>query len=84
VEADKRAAFAKGVRRLVPSLTEDDLSPDISGIRPKVQAPGEPAKDFIIKHETDRGLSGLINLIGIESPGLTSCLAIGRYVEAML
>ncbi|MEO5761100.1 MAG: NAD(P)/FAD-dependent oxidoreductase [Vicinamibacteria bacterium] len=84
VEADKRAAFAKGVRRLVPSLTEEDLSPDISGIRPKVQAPGEPAKDFIIRDETDRGYAGLINLIGIESPGLTSCLAIARYVEAML
>ncbi|HQZ18735.1 MAG TPA: NAD(P)/FAD-dependent oxidoreductase [Vicinamibacteria bacterium] len=84
VDLDKRAAFAKGVRRLVPSLTEEDLSPDISGIRPKVQAPGEPARDFIIRDESDRGYPGLINLIGIESPGLTSCLAIARHVDGMV
>ena len=84
VDVDKRAAFSKGVRRLVPSLTEDDLSPDISGIRPKVQAPGEPARDFIIRDESDRGFAGLINLIGIESPGLTACLAIARHVEHLL
>jgi L-2-hydroxyglutarate oxidase LhgO len=84
VDVSKRAAFAKGVRRLVPSLTEEDLSPDISGIRPKVQAPGEPARDFIIRDESDRGFPGLINLIGIESPGLTACLAIARHVEGLL
>jgi L-2-hydroxyglutarate oxidase LhgO len=84
VDVSKRAAFARGVRRLVPSLTEEDLAPDISGIRPKVQAPGEPARDFIIRDESDRGYPGLINLIGIESPGLTSCLAIARHVEALL
>jgi L-2-hydroxyglutarate oxidase LhgO len=81
VDAEKRTAFARGVRRLVPLLSEDDLSPDISGIRPKVQAPGEPPRDFIIRDESDRGLPGLINLIGIESPGLTSCLAIARHVD---
>ena len=84
VDGEKRAAFAAGVRRLVPSLTEEDLSPDISGIRPKVQAEGEPARDFIIREESDRGLPGLINLIGIESPGLTSCLAIARHVEDLI
>ncbi len=84
VDAGKRAAFAKGVRRLVPSLAEEDLSPDISGIRPKLQAPGEPARDFIIRDESDRGFPGLINLIGIESPGLTSCLAIARHVDEMV
>ncbi|MEO8499501.1 MAG: NAD(P)/FAD-dependent oxidoreductase [Vicinamibacteria bacterium] len=84
VDINKRAAFAKGVQRLVPGLSEDDLSPDISGIRPKVQAPGEPPRDFIIRDESDRGYAGLINLIGIESPGLTSCLAIARHVDAMV
>jgi L-2-hydroxyglutarate oxidase LhgO len=84
VDAEKRAAFARGVQRLVPSLTEEDLAPDLSGIRPKVQAPGEPARDFIIRDETDRGFPGLIDLIGIESPGLTSCLAIARHVEGLL
>jgi L-2-hydroxyglutarate oxidase LhgO len=84
VDAEKRAAFARGVRRLVPSLSDEDLSPDISGIRPKVQAPGGPPRDFIIRDETDRGLAGLVNLIGIESPGLTSCLAIARHVEGLM
>ena len=84
VDANKRAAFARGVQRLVPSLTEDDLSPDISGIRPKVQAPGEPPRDFVIRDESDRGYAGLVNLIGIESPGLTACLAMARHVDAMV
>lgn len=84
VDPEKRADFAKGVQRLVPGLTEEDLSPDISGIRPKVQAPGEPARDFIIRDESERGLPGLVNLIGIESPGLTACLAIARHLEALL
>jgi len=84
VDLEKRSAFAKGVRRLVPSLSEDDLSPDISGIRPKVQAQGYPPRDFIIRDESDRGYEGLVNLIGIESPGLTSCLAIARHVEGLL
>jgi L-2-hydroxyglutarate oxidase LhgO len=84
VAEEKRAAFAKGVRRLVPEIGDEDLTPDISGIRPKVQAPGEPMKDFIIREESDRSLPGLVNLIGIESPGLTSCLAIARHVDDLL
>ena len=84
VAEEKRAVFAKGVRRLVPEIGDEDLTPDISGIRPKVQAPGEPMRDFIIREESDRGLPGLLNLIGIESPGLTSCLAIAKHVEAIL
>ena len=84
VAEEKRARFAEGVRRLVPEITDEDLTPDISGIRPKVQAPGEPMRDFIIREESGRGLPGLVNLIGIESPGLTSCLAIARHVEGLL
>ena len=56
----------------------------MSGIRPKLQRKGEPAKDFVIVHEKERGMEGFINLIGIESPGLTSCLAIARHVEELL
>jgi L-2-hydroxyglutarate oxidase LhgO len=84
VDESKRHAFAESVRRILPSITDDDLSPDMSGIRAKLQAKGAPVRDFIIKHETERGLSGLINLIGIESPGLTSSPAIAKYVARLL
>ena len=65
-------------------LPEDALSEDFTGIRPKTQAPGEPAQDFIIKNETDKGYNNFINLIGIESPGLTSSLAIAKYVKEII
>ena len=54
------------------------------GIRPKLQGPKEPFRDFIIKDEADNGLKGFINLIGIESPGLTSSLSIARIVKKMI
>lgn len=76
--------FLKSARRLFPFLTEDDLMPDMAGIRPKIQPPGGEVRDFVIRHELDRGLFGLVNLIGIESPGLTSCLAIGSLVKSLL
>jgi L-2-hydroxyglutarate oxidase LhgO len=62
----------------------EQINPDIAGMHPKVQKEGEPMKDFIIRHEADRGLENFINLVGIESPGLTSSPAIGRYVAAMV
>ena len=61
-----------------------DLIPDQVGVRPKLQAPGEPPKDFIIAEESQRGLPGLINLIGIESPGLTCAREIAREVTKFL
>lgn len=84
VDVSKRAAFAESVRRIVPAIADEDLQPDYSGIRAKLQAKGEPVRDFVIVHEVQRGLSGLINLIGIESPGLTASPAIARYVREML
>ncbi len=77
-------AFYNAARRYLPGLQPQDLSPDFAGIRPKLQGPGEPMRDFIIAEESGRGFPGWINLIGIESPGLTSCLAIARYVASML
>jgi len=59
----------------------DQLHPDTSGIRPKLQGPGEPYRDFVIREEADRGFPGLINLIGIESPGLTACLSIQKIIQ---
>jgi len=76
--------FLASARRLLPLLEEEDLMPDMAGIRPKIQPPGEKVRDFVICHEAHRGLAGLINLIGIESPGLTSCLAIGEMVKGLM
>jgi L-2-hydroxyglutarate oxidase LhgO len=84
VAENKRHAFAESIRRILPSINDEDITPDMSGIRPKLQKKGEPARDFVIVHETARGLSGFVNLIGIESPGLTSAPAIARYVERLL
>jgi L-2-hydroxyglutarate oxidase LhgO len=56
----------------------------MAGIRPKLQGPGEDFRDFVIRDETDKGLPGFINLIGIESPGLTSSPAVGRYVAGIV
>ncbi|NIP36985.1 MAG: hypothetical protein GWN39_18660 [Thermoplasmata archaeon] len=56
----------------------------MSGIRAKLQAPGDPVRDFVIRHEEDKGFTGLINLIGIESPGLTASPAIAEMVAGMV
>lgn len=84
VDPSHAAEFLRSARRLLPFLTEADLMPDMAGVRPKIQPPGGPVRDFVICHEDARGLPGLINLIGIESPGLTSCLALGKMVSGML
>jgi L-2-hydroxyglutarate oxidase LhgO len=76
--------FFDGVKDYLPFLSCADLQPDTAGIRPKLQAPGAPARDFYIRHEADRGLPGFVNLLGIESPGLTSCLAIAKMVAGMV
>ena len=81
VDEALKPAFYESIHRYLPSVSIDALNPDMSGIRPKIQGPGDPAMDFIIRKEGDRGLPGLINLIGVESPGLTACLAIGEYVR---
>lgn len=84
VDPERRAAFAEAARKLLPEIAEEDLEPDISGIRPKLQAKGAPARDFVIAEERDRGLPGFVNLLGIESPGLTATPAIADYVAALL
>ncbi|MBU1871630.1 MAG: NAD(P)/FAD-dependent oxidoreductase [Candidatus Omnitrophica bacterium] len=76
--------FYESARRFLPFIKLGDLSPDTCGIRPKLQGPGEPVRDFVICSEEKRGFPGLVNLIGIESPGLTASLAIARYVSRML
>jgi len=62
----------------------DEMWQDDSGIRPKLQNKGEGFRDFVIENEKEKGFPNFINLIGIESPGLTSCLAISKYVENLI
>jgi L-2-hydroxyglutarate oxidase LhgO len=84
VDEGKRAAFGTAVRRLFPQIEDEDLTPDIAGIRPKLQGPGEGFRDFVIAEEAARGLPGFVSLVGIDSPGLTSALAIAEEVDRLL
>lgn len=84
VDPAHRSEFYLSAKTMFPFLEEDDLAPDMSGIRPKLQGSGDSFRDFVIRDEAERGLPGFINLIGIESPGLTSALAIARYVESIV
>ena len=84
VDNRHKQLFYDSVRRFLPSIEYDDLEPEMAGIRPKLQKPGEDIKDFVIRDESDKSLPALINLIGIESPGLTAAPAIARYVRDLL
>lgn len=76
----RRAMFELEIRRYWPGLPEGALRPDDTGVRPKIYAQGAPAADFAIHGPGEHGLDGLVALYGIESPGLTSCLAIAELV----
>lgn len=80
VDPARAPGFEAEVRRYWPTLPAGALQPAYSGIRPKLSGPGEPAADFLI----DRSLPGLVNLLGIESPGLTASLALAEAVAASL
>ncbi len=84
VEESKREAFAAAIRRYLPDLDPSLLYPDTAGIRPKLQGPKNGFRDFVIQEESGRGLPGWVNLIGIESPGLTAALAIAERVAEMV
>jgi L-2-hydroxyglutarate oxidase LhgO len=84
VDEAKRAAFAQAARRLAPGLRDEDLAPDISGIRPKLQGPGQGFRDFVIAEESERGLPGFVNVVGTDSPGLTASPAIAEQVAKLL
>ena len=84
VDPSRSEVFYEAVRRYYPALPDDSLQPAYSGMRPKLQRPGGGAEDFLIQGPDSHGVAGLINLYGIESPGLTSSLAIARHVAAML
>jgi L-2-hydroxyglutarate oxidase LhgO len=84
VDPAKAEEFARYIRRFWPELPEGALMPDYAGIRPKLHGPGEPQPDFLVHGREDHGIDGLVALFGIESPGLTSSLAIGEAVSGML
>ena len=84
VDPKRADRFYAAIRRYWPELPDGALTPSYSGIRPKIVAEGEAAADFILQGEADHGIPGLVNLFGIESPGLTACLAIAQKVETML
>ncbi len=76
--------FYRAIRRYYPDLKDGQLQPGYTGIRPKISGPSEPAADFRIDGPARHGVPGLVNLFGIESPGLTAAIAIGRHVRHIL
>lgn len=84
VDVRRGDAFYAAVREYWPELPDGALVPAYAGVRPKVSGPQEPAADFRIQGPDEHGLPGLMNLFGVESPGLTSCLAIGEFVAERL
>jgi L-2-hydroxyglutarate oxidase LhgO len=83
VDPGRGAVFYAEIRKYWPGLRDGALQPAYAGIRPKIQAPGEPALDFRIDGPETHGVPGVINLFGIESPGLTASLSIAALVAEM-
>jgi L-2-hydroxyglutarate oxidase LhgO len=84
VDPNKRGVFGAAIRRYFPHVKDEDIEPDFAGLRPKLQGPGQDFRDFVIEEGTAHGLPGFVQLIGIESPGLTSSEAIARRVATLL
>jgi L-2-hydroxyglutarate oxidase LhgO len=82
VDPARADAFYGEIRNYWPGLPDDSLSPAYSGIRPKLQGPNDSPKDFGIQGPDEHGVPGLVNLYGMESPGLTACMAIAKVVAA--
>jgi L-2-hydroxyglutarate oxidase LhgO len=80
----RERAFYEAIRFYYPGLRDGALTPGYTGIRPRITAPGGPAQDFVIQGERVHGIAGLVNLYGIESPGLTASLAIADHVVDIL
>ncbi len=80
VDPDRALGFYAEVRKYWPQLPDGALLPGYAGMRPKIHGPGEPAADFLVQGPVEHGVPGLVQLFGIESPGLTSALALGEWV----
>lgn len=84
VDGELAKSFYKAVRRYWPALKNDTLQPAYAGIRPKLSGPSQTAADFVISSQSQHGVAGLLNLFGIESPGLTAALAIAEEVTQQI
>ena len=84
VDPSKAERFAAAVQRYLPDVKPEHFTPGYAGVRPKLSGPGEPARDFVIEEATPHGVPRLINLLGIESPGLTASEAIAERVAALV
>jgi L-2-hydroxyglutarate oxidase LhgO len=84
VDLSKHETFYLSAKKFLPFIEKEDIVPEMAGIRPKIQVPGGPVCDFYIREESQRGFPDFINLIGMESPGLTSSLAIAEYVYSLI
>ncbi|HET9736353.1 MAG TPA: NAD(P)/FAD-dependent oxidoreductase [Burkholderiales bacterium] len=84
VDPRRAERFYAAIRRYWPGLPDGALEPGYAGIRPKISAQGAPAADFVVQGPRDHGVTGLVHLFGIESPGLTASLALADHVAALL
>ena len=84
INENRKSEFLTAIQDIIPSIKLEDISADYCGIRPKLQKKGQPFRDFIINEESDKGFPNFINLIGIESPGLTASPAISRMVSEFI
>lgn len=84
VDINDKEKFWISAKSFLPFLERGDLMPDTAGIRPKLQGEAEPERDFVIKEEANLGFPGFVNLIGIESPGLTAALSIAKHAEDLV
>lgn len=84
VDPGRAGRFSADIRRWWPDLPDGALEPDYAGVRPKISGPDEPARDFLVEGPGDHGIAGLVNLFGIESPGVTAALALAEHVRSLL
>ena len=84
VDPRRAESFYAAIRTYWPDLPEGALQPAYAGIRPKIARPGGSSTDFLIQTEDDHGVRGLVNMFGVESPGLTSSLAIAQHIVERL
>ena len=84
VDPRRADGFYEAVRRYWPALPDGALQPGYAGIRPKIVPPGAPAQDFVLQGPATHGVAGLVNLFGIESPGLTAAIAVGEMVRQIV